>query len=490
MADESTLGIPFLTGILVLISLFIAWYRSWNPLLDAIPTIGYSDPLLSYLTAFRYNFFDGIPIVKEGYEKSKPGLFKIPMFRRWMVLPTNVQLIEDVKKAPDDVLSMTESVREFLQTDYTFGALDREDTYDRRVISSKLTRNIAATFEQANDEIVEALRECIPIDSEEWVKISVLPTAQRIICRASNRIFVGVPLCRNRDYQKLAITFTVNVVKLANKLAMFPKPLKPIAARILSNLPSKVQQMTEFIKPKVNERFAKMEDLGDTWNDAPNDMLMGLMSEAKGVERSLEGLARRMLGLNFASIHTTSNTFTRVFYRLLANPQYLSPLRHEVETVIAQEGWTKAGMDKMHKLDSFVRESQRLDGLLISGMTRLALRPFTFSNGVTVPAGTLVALPQAAIHTDGDIYANSDQFDGFRFSKVRDTEGNAAETGYLATATSGRFFAVNEIKALLAHIITSYDFKFEEGKGVPPERRMGSQRITPNVDLLFRKRQK
>jgi hypothetical protein len=30
------------------------------------------------------------------------------------------------------------------------------------------------------------------------------------------------------------------------------------------------------------------------------------MSEAKGVERSPEGLARRLLLVNFASIHTTS----------------------------------------------------------------------------------------------------------------------------------------------------------------------------------------
>ena len=35
-------------------------------------------------------------------------------------------------------------------------------------------------------------------------------------------------------------------------------------------------------------------------------MLMWLMSEAKGVERSLEGLARRMLVVNFAAVHTTS----------------------------------------------------------------------------------------------------------------------------------------------------------------------------------------
>jgi hypothetical protein len=35
-------------------------------------------------------------------------------------------------------------------------------------------------------------------------------------------------------------------------------------------------------------------------------MLMWLMSEAKGVERSVEGLARRLLVVNFAAIFTTS----------------------------------------------------------------------------------------------------------------------------------------------------------------------------------------
>ena len=68
-----------------------------------------------------------------------------------------------------------------------------------------------------------------------------------------------------------------------------------------------------------------MEEFGEDWDDKPvrrsallnvnvvinaeeqNDMLMWLMSEAKGVERSLEGVARRLLTVNFASIHTTSN---------------------------------------------------------------------------------------------------------------------------------------------------------------------------------------
>jgi hypothetical protein len=109
------------------------------------------------------------------------------------------------------------------------------------------------------------------------------------------------------------------------------------------------------------------------------------MSEAKGTERSLEGLARRLLFVNFASIHTsalvrrqyflvckvgpnlrTIQVLAQILCRLVSNPEYIEPLRQEVEAVIAEEGWTKAGIDKMRKLDSFLREIQRTEGIAIS----------------------------------------------------------------------------------------------------------------------------
>jgi cytochrome P450 len=58
-------------------------------------------------------------------------------------------------------------------------------------------------------------------------------------------------------------------------------------------------------------------------------------------------------------------SFTTAFYHLLSNPEYVEPLRHDVETTVAEEGWTKAGMDKMLKVDSFLRESQRIDAAAI-----------------------------------------------------------------------------------------------------------------------------
>jgi cytochrome P450 len=143
-------------------------------------------------------------------------------------------------------------------------------------------------------------------------------------------------------------------------------------------------------------------------------------------------------------------------YRLLAHPEYLEPLREEIDAVIKEEGWTKAGIDKMYKIDSCLRETQRLDGLgtrpleilsapqyevlmyafFLVAMSRLVLRPLKLSNGMTIPAGTLVAIPASATHRDEISYPNPDEFDGFRFAKLRDDEGDTATNKYQAVSTS------------------------------------------------------
>jgi hypothetical protein len=80
-------------------------------------------------------------------------------------------------------------------------------------------------------------------------------------------------------------------------------------------------------------------------------------------------------------------TFTQVLYRLLDNPEYTELLRQEVESVVAKDGWTKAGLDKMHNVDSFIRESQRLDVLAISPSAHirsiLVINVCSCSGGIT-----------------------------------------------------------------------------------------------------------
>ena len=44
--------------------------------------------------------------------QTKPGLFKFAVFKRWAVAPSGMKLVEDVRRAPDDVLSIHEPIVE------------------------------------------------------------------------------------------------------------------------------------------------------------------------------------------------------------------------------------------------------------------------------------------------------------------------------------------------------------------------------------------
>jgi hypothetical protein len=57
------------------------------------------------------------------------------------------------------------------------------------------------------------------------------------------------------------------------------------------------------------------------------------------------------------------------------------------------------------------------------------------------------------------------------------------------TVSPGRFLAVAEMKILLAHIVTTYDIKIEEGK-IPREFCISHLRIAGNANVMFRARQK
>ena len=53
--------------------------------------------------------------------------------------------------------------------------------------------------------------------------------------------------------------------------------------------------------------------------------------------------------------------------------------------------------------------------MIAAALTRKVLKPFTFSNGVTLPTGTYVGAHLHAAHRDGSIYERPEEFDGFRF---------------------------------------------------------------------------
>lgn len=61
------------------------------------------------------------------------------------------------------------------------------------------------------------------------------------------------------------------------------------------------------------------------------------------------------------------------------------------------------------------------------------MRDFTFSDGTFIPKGTLIVAPSLSLHLDNAHYDNAHVFDPFRFSNLRDEEGESARHQFTST---------------------------------------------------------
>ena len=57
--------------------------------------------------------------------------------------------------------------------------------------------------------------------------------------------------------------------------------------------------------------------------------------------------------------HVLLQTMTNAFFLLAQNPEYIGPLRTEIQSVIEEGGWTKASFGRMSKVDSLLKETLR-----------------------------------------------------------------------------------------------------------------------------------
>lgn len=68
-------------------------------------------------------------------------------------------------------------------------------------------------------------------------------------------------------------------------------------------------------------------------------------------------------------------------------------------------------------------------------MERKVLKEFTFSDGLTLPVGSFIAAAAYEMHHDERFYSNPDEFQPFRFSDLREREGENVKYQLIATGS-------------------------------------------------------
>ncbi|KAJ7473461.1 cytochrome P450 [Mycena latifolia] len=366
------------------------------------------------------------------------------------------------------------------QTELTLSPEIRHNTYHVAVLT-QLTRNLARSLPDLRDPRTIVLTSILSSFFAEWKLVAVRSTSLDIVARVVNRLFVGLPLCALADsIPQVGIKNTSTLTSSTGILSLFPSILKPLIARFFSPRQQGVEMSGKFLGGPIAERLSKDEQLGLGWTGRPNDGISWLIGAAPPEHRNAQDLALRIFSINVAAVHTTSTAFANALLALAAHPEHIPVLREEAERVVKEHGWTKAALSEMHNIDSFIRESMRFHGGSLLNMARMVVHPngYRFSNGTHIPYVAFVYVASRATHYDPENYNDPAEFDGFRFSRMREAEQGGGifkyhliTTGakYLAWghgrhACPGRFFAATALKSMLAHVVLGYDVKQDGGQ--------------------------
>ncbi|KAI1103090.1 ent-kaurene oxidase [Jackrogersella minutella] len=460
--------------------------------------------------------FSADTLVKDSYSKFRDTIYQIKTTEGVRtIIP--VSLVGELKGLPEDTLSARTAVREAMLSEYTKLCAGQHTDTLSLLLKCKMTGQLARMTPQLKEELEYIIATEFP-ECEEWTPFKIQPFMIRTVARLSGRVFVGPALNRVEEWMDVSINFAVTAFIAVIKLQVFPPWMRPAAQCLISELRTirrDLDKARAMLAPVVAERIRDAETPGYEPPDDFVQWLLDALPEHQKTDYYIQG--KMQLLLSAASIHTTSNLTTDCIYDLAVHQDMQEILREEAREVFEdEESWGKKdSMGRLKKLDSFIKESQRLSGNVTS-FIRKVIKPIDLSEGTRLPAGTNLLAPMAGVAVDPRYYPDPEVFDGLRFWKLRQQcatpstspaplpddpaaangrwqftsiGDTAMNFGLGKHACPGRFFAGCEIKLILAHLLLHYDVKLRDGEARPaPNMFMMTKSPSMTAEVLFRRR--
>ncbi|KAL9631828.1 MAG: hypothetical protein Q9164_005681 [Protoblastenia rupestris] len=408
---------------------------------------------------------------------------------------------------PDDILSTSAFHYDTLEGDYAFTHTKiLKDPYHEHVVHKYLPRRLPALIPDLWDEVANGFDESWGTDTYSWKEIPVYDSVMFMISRAVNRMIVGLPLCRNEDFLSNMRSFAMDIVTTGLILRFTPHWLRLIVGPMAS-IPNNMhyRKTAKYTVPLITERlenFRRKEKDPDYKWEAPNDYVSWSIilatAEGRKDELTVDMISRRLMPIEFASIHTTTIAVTNCLLDLMASEsslQHLEGIRQEAMTILAEADgqWTKAGLARYNRADSAFRESMRVSNFMSRNVLRKVMPREGVENmmeGWHAPQGTFIGVDMQSIQHDADIYPKPNAYDPFRFSRSKETsnpsqpndqdsdtpDGSSTHleqknTGLVTTsdiflpfshgrhACPGRYLIAAEVKMMLSYLSINYDIE-------------------------------
>lgn len=185
------------------------------------------------------------------------------------------------------------------------------------------------------------------------------------ISKITSRALACAELAQNEEWINMNIATTMMTHQAAQEIRVKYTPRwrwlarwrEPAARAVLANK----KRAAELVAPILQQR-----QTSSAAEDTKSDGIQWLLNIAGKRGKKAVDLADEELFLGIASIHSTSASVLSILYDLADYPDATREIMAEVEEVrsrLKNGIWTKTALMELGKLDSFMKESQRLHPL-------------------------------------------------------------------------------------------------------------------------------
>ncbi|KAI0975020.1 cytochrome P450 [Xylaria arbuscula] len=457
--------------------------------------------------------FGASEIIRSGYAKYKDRPFVVKRFdASFNVLP--MRHLDELRLVPETKLTQAQVLN--IGHKWTDVTVVNESRLHIRTVQGTFIADLPKYLDLAKGELDYAWGLHMP-NTRVWGEICITEAIQMLVARMSGKVLVGHPACRDEQWLKLSVNYTMDIFKTALTVRLFPAWTHPIVAQFIParyRITQHLKTARHVLEPLI-DKYAdatRRRKVGDNV-DEEETLLTWMLDHGTEEENRIDKLVKREAILTLASTHTTTLALVCPIIDLCTHPEWIPILREEVEEVTRELGPIgsnpdinlKQWLQRLEKMDSLFIESHRLNPTILLVPQRVALEPLTLKDGTHIPKGSIICWAGADHMNDPSIMPNPEVFDPLRSYNKRHSSPDQMKKhmagqpspdsllfGYGRLACPGRHYGVNVVKMILARLIIEYDFKFPDGITSSPKKLFADEILfaDPNMKISIRLRQK
>ncbi|KAK4060899.1 hypothetical protein Trihar35433_9824 [Trichoderma harzianum] len=480
-------------GSSILLILFFDWlnYQKQRKRLGNIPVVG-DAPYLWKRLRWTENESNLNGVLQRGYDtfskKLKPWAYWGQHDDFILVLPPGAS--DEVKNADISQMSFLQAV---------------EDSYHFRLHTNILGRaHVDAVRQSVNKNMKEnhlankaAAQEPFAGFLELWHLVHMVAAS----------FLIGPHFASNSEYMSYIEDYCLNVPGFVHQYFWVPAPLRKMFWHLSpagSRVRKVIKKLKFFIIPELRRTIEIWRTIGRS--DAEYTLLGAMLDlkEERGMikrdptamsseeeERQIDIFSDEVIFTAFDSAGPVVCLVTQLLYESIRDEKLTETLRAEISTALAANNgeWSVQMMSSLPRLESFTRETLRVNGPTLFSVTRSVLKPFQLKSGLTLRPGNIITSPSWMIHRDEDNYPKAHEFDPYRFyDETTNTATTKATTasntflayGYGSQMCPGRYLGVRMTQIIFAKLLMRYDALFEGDKRAKPDNIVMPGQVLPS----------